>query len=100
MLKQFAPKRPVKKEPKASQKSAPAAGASGAGPSDTGGEDDPFAALLQQAEAAKTTSRKPSSRANRGSKFQVAFGASGEQCMHLTPALSIAFHKLQGSSNP
>eukprot|EP00892_Ulva_mutabilis_P010305 jgi/Ulvmu1/7647/UM038_0076.1 len=77
--RRFAPKRPVKKEPKATPKSTEASAASGAGPSNAGDDDDPFAALMRQAEAAKGPSRKPLSRTNRGSKFQVAFGESGQQ---------------------
>lgn len=83
---QFAPKRPVKKEPKANPSSGDVAATSNAGPSATADEDDPFAALMQQAEAEKSTSRKPVSRGTRGSKFQVAFGASSQQCALLSLA--------------
>lgn len=79
---QFAPKRPVKREPKsADQEVAAAPQGDAAGPSGGAqGHDDPFAALMEQAKAVVKSERNPHGHRRKDSKFNVAFGGGAEDC--------------------
>lgn len=75
---QFAPKRPVKREPKSTDAEASRAPRGDeAGPSGGQEHDDPFAALMEQAKAV-VKSERHNHGFRKNAKFNVAFGGGAQ----------------------